>query len=260
MFANGLPPFAACLAWLLLPGWTIYLLGQAIMGEIDPLTAIIVILMTFFIGFNMFAHPNSLVGRLAVWSIYLTVILWFPLRKAIDGKDDKALAAEAVEMTYDTLAMNPDNVIAAFKLAKFMAEKGLIHHADGLAQRVLPSLPKNTFREEHRLATGWQLAAASRTQPAAITCGNCRAVILPGNARCASCGAPWLLDRMRGRRGGGVSPVGKMLVVWAVLLGVLLGMPLLAGQSAAIAVPGALVLVAAAFALVWFAFRPQAQA
>lgn len=254
MFAHGPPPIFACLAWLVLPGWTVYLMGQMVMGELDALTGIVVIALCFFIGLTMFAPPNALVGSVAVWSIYLTVVLWFPVRKWLERGADRQIFAEGVEMTYDQLNANPNNVIAQFRLARQLAELGKIGFAAALAERVVPGLPRTTFREEHRQAQIW-MQQASVKPDSPIPCPNCRAQILPGSVACPACGRAYVIDLANGRNGGG-SALRKMLAVWAILLAVIMGLPALAAQGPAIAIPGAILMMGAAVATVYFAFRP----
>ncbi|RYG29616.1 hypothetical protein EON81_26375, partial [bacterium] len=73
-----------CAIWLLLPGWILYLVGQMVMGELDAATGLVVILLTLFIGFNIYGNPNDTIRALAALSIALTVALWFPARKLME--------------------------------------------------------------------------------------------------------------------------------------------------------------------------------
>ncbi len=259
MFVHGgPPPIFACLAWLVLPGWTVYLVGGMIMGDLDVLTGLVVIGLCFFVGLNMFAPPTPLVGSLAVWSIYLTVILWFPVRRWIEKGADRQMLAEGVEITYDQLNANPANVVAQFRLARQLAELGKVGFAAALAERVVPGLPRNTFREEHRLAQTWIAAAAARPDPP-VPCAGCRTPIHPGAVACPACGRAYVIDLARGGgRNGAGGALRKMLAVWAVLLAVILGLPALAAKGPAIAVPGAILMLGAAIGTVYLAFRPTA--
>lgn len=247
-----------CAIWLLLPGWILYLVGQMVMGELDVATGLIVVLLTLFVGFNIYGNPNSTVQALAAISIVLTVALWFPVRRMMENGADRALLVEQVELTYDRLNQNPNDVVAQFRLARQFADLGYIPFAAALAQRVAPSLPRGTFREEHQLTGRWTAIAANRSA-APIPCPNCRTPIHPGAMGCPSCGRAFLIDLAGGRNGKGAA-VRKILAVWAVLLAVLIGLPSLAAYGPTVAIPGAFVLLGATIGVVILAFRPAAQA
>ncbi|RYG29412.1 hypothetical protein EON81_26755, partial [bacterium] len=73
-----------CAIWLLLPGWILYLVGQMVMGELDAATGLVVIVLCFFIGFNIYGNPNPVIQGAAAASIVLTVVAWFPARALME--------------------------------------------------------------------------------------------------------------------------------------------------------------------------------
>ena len=248
----------ACIVWLMLPGWIVYLVGQMVMGEIDALTGLIVILMCLFVGMNMYGHPEPVVRTLAMIAVVLTVVLWFPARALMDKGADRAMLVNQIEMTYDRLNANPNDVVAQFRLAKQFEQLGRIDFAAALAARVAPNLPRNSYREEHQLTQRWQAIAAHRSSNP-VTCVQCRCPIRPGAIGCPSCGRAFAIDLAEGRNGKG-GAARKILAVWAILLAVLIGLPSLAAYGPAIAIPGAIVLFGAAVTVVVLAFRPAASA
>lgn len=254
-YAQGPFPIFACLAWVLVPGWTLMIIGRMIMNELDATVGTIALCVTVILGAFMFHPPTPLAGALAVWAVWLTMLGWIPATQLIERRYIRDSKAEEIETVYGTLAMNPNHLVAKFRLARLMAESGFLHHADALAQAVLPGMPKDSFREEYRLAQGWAMAAAART-PTVVRCGGCGGFIPPGAAHCPACGAAWLLSGVSRRGGGG--PV-RTVAVWGALVILLLGI----GSLSALPLMGALiagvVIVGLAGGLLYWAFHPTAE-
>ena len=248
-----------CAVWPLLTFGIIWLVGQMVMGEIDALTGLVAILLGVFLGFNIYGNPEPILRGLAAGAIVLTFALWFPARALMERGADRAMLVEQVEMTYDRLNANPNDVVAQFRLARQFETLGHLHFAAALAQRVAPGLPKATFREEHALTARWSQIAANRPVPLPIPCEQCRTPIRPGAIGCPSCGRAFGIDLARGRNGAGRA-ARKVLAVWAILLAVLIGLPSLASYGPAVAVPGAVILLIAAIGVVVVAFRPTSRA
>ena len=190
------------------------LLYWMIGGEIDVLIGLPGMMLAFGLGWISMRPPTPQTPYYVFFALAGTLIVFPILRKVIHVAEGRSIDVDAIESSYEQLSLRINNPSSRFRIAKHLHVLGFYGHAIAIGERVLPELPFQFFRDEHRMVGQWK---AGRPSPASfnpIDCVRCGFSNPPGEVHCTRCGGPFLLDRVKGRFFG-ESLGRKMLIGWS---------------------------------------------
>ncbi len=258
MFSEPISFLFGCLIWIPLAIWIISLVRWMVSGDVDMILGFLGIGMAILLGYIAINPPAPLVSILAFVAVLGTVVMFPFVRIAMDKRSLKAMDVEDLERAYYALKLRPDNVAARFKIARLLYDMGYPGHALRIAESCIATMPQAFFFEEHRLIMRWRTTPTSPRAFDPLPCLDCNHANPPGDVNCASCGAPFLLDRAKGK----VMPgsLGKRLMAaWIVMVAVLAGLPLIASFGGLFAVLGIFCLLVLSVTVLMVAFRTPAE-
>jgi len=213
-----------CLAWLPLAVWIMACVHWLIGGDIDVWTGFAGIVLALGLGYEAINPPVPQLAPLTVVAVFITVIMFPFVRTAMDKKALKAIDIENLEKAYNALALRPDNVMAKLRVAKQLWILGVCGHAIRIVESQLPHMPHNFFMEDIRMLKKWHMMKVEARYFNPITCAECQTDNEGGLIFCRQCGAPFLLNFVKGKVVG--SRLGKKLIsTWISLIAVLIGIP-----------------------------------
>jgi hypothetical protein len=254
----GLILLSGCLIWIPVGVWVFSIVGWLIMGEIDLITGIValgVVLGMAFLALNPSTREFS--PYLLVAS--LTSVAMYPfVRRGLAKRESKSMDIEALERAYEALRLRPDNPISKFTIARGCYALGMPGHALRIGENALGQMPVGYFPEEHRTVRRWQAVAQNPTYFEPIACVECQTMNIPGNVHCAACGAPFLLDRARGRVFS-QSTGKRLLSVWMALVILICGIPASSKLEIGPQIAALFGMFAVATAMIWLAFRQESK-
>lgn len=180
----------------------------------------------------MFAAGIKIPHDFAPWiilGVMVTLMALFPYAEDQLSKADlRLLNSERIDAAHEALAARPDNIPAAFNLARMIYEHGYRGHGIAIADNVLNSLstamndPVNfTSIRDHYQSEAYELNRWKResTDPrlfAPLKCPVCGGMNPPGPLACVKCGKPYLLELARGTSST-KKVIGKLVLAWALL-------------------------------------------
>lgn len=241
-------------AWVPLSILILTLVRWMIAGDIDVLIGMAGIAVGLLLGFIALAPTDPAYSFIILFVLSGTVALFPLVRAGFNKKALRSIDVEALERAYSALSLRPDNVAAKFKIARLAYEMGFPGHALRIAESCLQSAPQRFFQEEHQIVNRWRYVRLPATAFAPLPCVECGQSNPPGNLHCASCGAPFLLLRAKGK----VLPgnLGKRLMIaWIAMMGALAGCPPLLKSGGTAGKAGAFALMIVAVSLLILAFR-----
>jgi hypothetical protein len=245
--------FFPCLMFLIMPPFLIYLMNKSVMGDIGCVTALLMGFTSIYLLGIICLVNDPYMHYAAVAGIFSLVIGLPVLTTVTEKLDDRNLESEQIRICYQQIRMNPQNAMAAFRLAQILYKKGEKHVAVAIADGAIPHMAPHLFREEHKTYHYWK-QKADPTAPTEVQCAACKRMAPMGALICPHCLGSLHLDRAQ--KFSVVANTGnqKVLVIWVTILVVLFAIPLLGKVSPAIAVPSILVLLALGIAAVISAF------
>jgi hypothetical protein len=223
------------------------------MGEIGCFTAIMMAATTTYLFAviclveDQYLHYCSLVG-IFILMIGLPIITFLA-----DKWDDKQMAAEQIKLCYQQIRLNPQNAMAAFRLAQHVYMRGETDIAIAIASRSIPQMAPSLFREEHKMYHYW-LSKANPNAPKNITCGSCKRMVPAGDLICPSCLGNLHLDRVQVFKMTYAVQTNKIIAVWVTVIICLIAIPMLGKTKPIIAVPSIIVLLGVGIGAVITAF------
>ncbi len=245
--------FFPCLLFLGYPIFFIYLMNRSVMGDIGCVTALLMAFTVTYLLFVIWKIEDTRVHYLAVGGV-LTLFVALPvLEKTLDKIDAKAMEGEQISICYQQIRMNPQNAMAAFRLAKILWDRGEREVGASIASQALPHLPASAFREEHRMYHFW-LTKVDITSVRDINCAACGAVVNPSALICPRCLGSVHLDRARSSSVLYNRKTQKIITIWSCLLIVLFLVPMMGQFPPAITIPTVIVLLGVAVWAVVSAF------
>ena len=243
-----------CLAWLPLAVWIMACVHWMIGGDIDVLTGFGGIAVAVGLGYEAINPPVPQMAPLTVVAVFVTVIMFPFVRSAMDKKALRGIDIDALDKAYSSLSMRPDNVVSKLKIAKILWDLGVCGHAIRIVESQLPSMPQRFFAEDIRMLKRWHMMKLEAKFFAPIVCAECHTSNEGGLLFCRQCGAPFLLDFVKGKVVG--TRLGKKLsATWISLIAVLIGIP---AAKAMPPIPSIIVIVGMMFfaiTMVFMAFR-----
>lgn len=200
-----------CLVWIPIAIWVVALVHWTVQGDLD----IVVLVAGFFaavaLGYTTMNPPDPtwspILFGLATGSIAVLPIA----RSAFARRAVEAMEVERAEHAYATLRLKPNDLGARMKLARVLFAKGFVGEAIKVAEPALSGMPRHLAADEIREFEAWRYQAKDPALFRGLPCLNCRTMNTPGEIYCSKCGAPFLLDAIRGpfSRGG----LGRKVVV-----------------------------------------------
>jgi hypothetical protein len=163
------------------------------------------------------------------------------------------LEADAIRNCYQQIRMNPQNAMAAFRLAQILYKKGDRHVAVAIGSNAILSMPKSRFMEEHNQLHFWARGLDPSTV-SDVVCVACHKDAPASALICPNCLGSLHLERALKGRVRSNRNFTKGLSVWIVAVAALLAIPLLGQFSAAIAIPSIAAVVAVALYALFVAF------
>ena len=248
--------FLPCVLFLVLPPFIIYLMNRSVMGEIGCFTAFMMAAtMVYLFGViclieDAYLHYCSLAGILLLL-IGLPVITYLA-----DKWDDKQMVAEQIKICYQQIRMNPQNAMAAFRLAQHLYKRGEIDIAIAVASRSMPQMAPSAFREEHKMYHYW-LSKANPNAPKQVTCASCKSMVDCGDLICPNCLGNLHLDRVQVFTMSNIVHTQKIITIWVTVIICLIAIPMLGKTKPVIAVPSIIALIGIGIGAVLSAFSQR---
>lgn len=242
--------FFPCVVSILLPILFIYLMNKSVMGEIGCGIAIAMSGTAMYLIYVLWAIKDPYYHFMSLAGI-LSLSVGLPLLTAVSDKlDDKMLEADAIRNCYQQIRMNPQNAMAAFRLAQILYKKGDKHVAVAIGSNAILSMPKSRFMEEHNQLHYWS-RNVDPTVPDTVVCVACHKEAPASALICPNCLGSLHLERALKGRVRSSRNFTKGVAVWIVAVASLLAIPLVGQLPVAVAIPLiALVVGVAIYALV----------
>lgn len=250
-------PFAfasGCIVWVPLAIWIVVLLGWMITGEIDALIGIVGVMIALAMGYLGINPPSPILPPLLFTAALSTLVIWPIAQVSLNRVALRTIDLESLDSAYEMLSMRRDNIGAALRVAKAMANLGYIGHAAAIAEKALEGADRRIFREELFQLRSWKERARDPRVPRVhqIQCIHCSLYNEVANVFCARCGGQILSDYARGKW---MKPglKSKLLVAWLAGILCVVAVPALASSlppAAAILAIAATLIVGAAILIV----------
>jgi ribosomal protein L40E len=251
---NWTTTILGCVVWVPIAVWVISLIHWMVMAEIDIPSGVIGVILGFGLGYTALRPPIPILSPIA-FSLVVGTVVFFPfLSGALDRHRLRGLDFEAVEKAYEAIGQRPENPFAKFKLAEGVYRLGMIGHAVAIADSVMAYIPERSATEEFRVLKRWKSMGVPPETMRPIACVECGTLCQPGWTHCRRCGAPFLLDRVKGR----LLPRGharRLMAVWASIVAALLGIPAATALPPVFALMVMALLIAGCIAFLIVAFR-----
>ena len=163
-----------------------------------------------------------------VAGVMVTLMAFFPFAETQLGKNDMRLSnAEQIDRAHAALSARPDNIPAAFLLARTVYDHGYRGHGIALAEGVLSQLSttqdpikltsaRDHFRAEEMLLQKWKRESTDPRDFAPLKCPLCGRMNPPGPLACVGCGKAYILEAAR-QTDSQKRVVGKLVLGWAVI-------------------------------------------
>ncbi len=213
-----------CLVWVPVAIWTISLIGWAVQGEIDGLTLVIGLGAVICLGYFTTKPPDPRLSPIFFCVVAGSIVVFPFARRAMNRHALTALDTEAAARAYEVLRQSPHNIGARMKLARVLFHKGLVGHAVALGEATLKGLPRSTFRDDFIEVERWRGQLGPQSDIREFSCLNCGTMNRAGEVNCQVCGAPLMLDLIKGSWAR--SGVGrKFVAAWILGILVFVGIP-----------------------------------
>lgn len=242
-----------CLMFLVLPGFFIYLMNRSVMGEIGCATALLMSGTAVYLFGIICLVESPPLHYCAIVGI-ISLLVGLPVLNAVTEKwDDRVLEAEQIKICYQQIRMNPQNAMAAFRLAQLMHKKGEKNVAVAIADGCIPHMAPHLFREEHKQYVYWK-NTSDPTAPTEVQCAGCQKMVAAGALICPHCLGSLHLDRVQKFNIKTNGRSQKIVAIWVTIMVCLFAIPLLGVAKPIIAIPSVIILLVAGIAAVVSAF------
>ena len=258
-FSQGVTTFLVVIGSLLVYGFGIItLLWWSFDGKIEFVTGIVGILGSIgMMTVTILGGGGFISGFLLVVYVSLILTYSFAERKLIET-ELRGLNTDLLDRSYAELNRRPDNVPAAFQLARCLYNIGMRGHGIALSEQTLDRLStdqdptanrsiRDLYRAEEYELKKWKEQSQDPRFFRPITCPKCKFPNPPGHLACQRCQSPYLLEIARTFDPRG-KVISKLILSWgiitivmplAALLGLYLsGMWLLIGVLLGLALAG----------------------
>ena len=180
----------------------------------------------------MFAAGIKIPHDYAPWiilGVVVTLMVLFPFaEEQLNKADLRVLNSERIDAAHAALAARPDNIPAAFNLARMLYEHGYRGHGIAIADNVLNTISaeindplnqtslRDHYRSEAYELKRWKTESTDPRFFAPLKCPVCGGMNPPGPLACIKCSKPYLLELARGTSST-KRVVGKLVLAWALL-------------------------------------------
>ena len=249
-----------CTVWIPLMLWIIALIHWIIGNEIELVSGLLGIGVGLALGYMCLQPPVPFMQPVSYLSVWITLVAFPFVRAGLNQRELRAVDLHALERAYEVLNERPREAMGRFRLAQAAWKMGMTGHAIRIGEGCLPELDPKHFREEHMIVKGWHRQMAPAEMFADYACAQCGGACPPGRTHCPKCGAPFLLDRLKGVAAFGKGTGRKIVAAWAGGAGALAGVSWATTLPPGPAIGAIVVVLGIAFLVVFLAFRPQGQA
>lgn len=176
------------------------------------------------------AGSSIVTGTIMVSFIGLVLMYPFAENKLAET-ELRGYNIELMDRAHQELNRRPDNVPAAFQLARSLYHYGMRGHAIALSQQTLDRLSNNQdptqnrsirdiYRNEEYELKNWKSASEDPRYYRPLACPQCKAMNPPGNLACNRCQSPYLLEIARSADPR-LKVKGKIVLAWAMITGII---------------------------------------
>jgi hypothetical protein len=248
--------FFPCVLFLVLPPFIIYLVNRSVMGEIGCFTALMMAGTASYLFSVICLVEDPYLHYCSIAGIF-SLIVGLPILTILADKwDDRQMEAEQIKLCYQQIRLNPQNAMAAFRLAQLIYKRGDRDIAIAVADGAISHMAPHLFREEHKMYHFWK-SKADPTAPTEIQCAACKRMSPAGALICPHCLGNLHLDRVQVFTISHVVHTQKIIAVWATVLVCLIGIPMLGHVKPIIAIPSVIVLLIIGIVAVVSAFSQK---
>lgn len=214
--------------------WCVLLLHWVMEEVISTKAALVSVLLVIPLMYYAIFPPIPGM-QAAIFLMVISTVAFLPQAiKYWEKRENARLDLIPLERSYAALATKPDNVQAAFDIAKWLASGG--HYGEAIliatsASQLLSAerdpitnrSPRDVYERELRLLEEWRRTPHKATTPR--RCTECGHLNPPGMLFCEKCGAPFILFLAR-KSVLTKSDFGRLVVGWctvAAIIGVSAG-------------------------------------
>ncbi len=200
-------------------------------GKIEPLAGFVGILATVgAMGVTIIAGPGWIAGIVLIGYISLLVTYPFAEQKLAET-ELRGYNIELMDRAYEELNRRPDNIPAAFQLARCLYNYGMRGHAIALSQQTLDHIsnafdpntnrsPRDFYSAEAFELKKWIANSQDSRYHRPLKCLKCGSFNPPGNLACQKCQAPYLLELARSS-----DPrhkvMSKLILAWGLIAAII---------------------------------------
>ena len=216
--------FAGCFSWIIVAAWILNMVHRMIMAEVDVILGLPAIGLVLGLGYMSLSPPVPVLQPISIGLLCISGVMIPVMRMVGHQRDKRDVDVEGIEKAYEGFVLRPNNPSAKIRLARHLYTLGIRGHALVLAEDALPNLPRKYFPDEYRMVENWRHYPPPKSDFEPINCVECGHPNPPGNVHCATCGARFLLDRVKGRIVS-TETGRKLLVGWFVMALAAIGIP-----------------------------------
>lgn len=241
---------SGCLIWIPIAVWVVAVIHMWVGGDIEAPFAVAAIFVGLAIIALTIRPPVDWLSPILFAGTIVTMVLFVPVRRLAMEHELKAMDGDRLERALDACIARPDNSTSKLAAAEILFKHGQVAHAVALAETALAGANTAHFRTELAALAKWK-AIVARTGSEVGPCIRCGAKNPPGTLECARCGAPVMLESVRGHAVKG-ELMHKLAAAWAIGTLVVVGVPAVfgyLGKTPVLAGIGVMVIAAAAIVI-----------
>lgn len=214
---------SGCLIWIPIAVWMVAVIHLWVGGDIEAPFALSAIGTGLAIIYFTINPPVDWLSPVLFAATIVTLALFVPIRRLATSHELKEVDYERLERAVEAYEQRPDNVAASLAAAELLFQYGQIGHAIALADKALVGANPAHYSREQRALAEWKALEVRNPSPIpeCIRCGTSNAA---GTLKCGRCGAPVLVDVVRGKVVPGAL-MHKLVTAWAVGTLVIVGIP-----------------------------------
>lgn len=203
----------------------------------------------------------------AVLIAYISLILTYPFAETKLAETElRGYNIELIDRAYAELNRRPDNVAAAFQLARSLYNYGMRGHAIALSEQTLERVSagsdplaarpvKDIYRAEFFELKKWKEQSQDPKFFKPINCPKCKLPNPPGHLSCQRCQTPYLLELARSADPR-ATVMAKLVLAWGLIAAIVpasaMAGKLLGGGMSILAVFAGITLIGL---VLWWVFR-----
>lgn len=206
---------AVTLVWWMLEGTITG--GQGLAGLACCITAFAICII---------AGSSLITGIVIIATISLVVTYPFASHKVAEI-ELSGFNIDLIDRAYQQLHERPDNIPAAFQLARSLYNFGFRGHAIAFSEQTFNNIStvvdpikqtslRSHFRNEEYELKNWKLATQDQKFFRPLACPTCKRPNPPGTIVCQACQAPYLLEIAR-QRDPRPRAMGKLVLAWGLI-------------------------------------------